>query len=785
MSEHSPTPDESQPVSWRIEQTVVKGSSAGENLTIGNVNQTTHVYLPPPPKTEPKHFTVPYSRNTYFTGREAILTQLHETLGKSGTAALSQAKAISGLGGVGKTQTAVEYAHRYFYDQSFYDWVLWVNASNLTLASSFGSIATDLALPNHQENKLDENVAAVLHWLATTDRWLLIFDNVDAPKAVKPFRPNHPQGRILITSRIQRLESLGVWRAIELTEMTAAEAHEFLLKRTQTEAIDPTEQAALEALAETLGYLPLALEQAAAYILAKKVSFATYLRSYQKRRLQLLEKEKPQVGDYPESVATTWTINFEVVQTSSPAAADLLRMSAFLAPDNIPWEILLLGKDHLGELLSAALAEAAEDELVIPELLEELSRYSLIRLEDDYCYSIHRMVQEVLRNDLPPEQQQQWIDRTVKALNATFPEPKFENWQKCDRLIEHVLILDLKQIPQSYALSRLLNDAACYLDDQGRYEVVETLYLHALQVSRILFGEKHRNVANNLNNLGSLYRVQGRYAEAEKLFLQTLQMRKALLGENHPDVANSLNGLAYLYSLQGRYEKAEPLYLQALQMRKTLLGENHPDMANILDNLAMLYGDQGRYREAEPLYLQALQMRKTLLGENHPDVAISLNNLATLYNFQNRYSEAELLYLQCLQMNGALSGTNHPDVATNLNNLAVLYNLQGRYDEAEPLYLQALQVTRILLGDNHPDTATSLNNLAGLYCFQCRFDEAESLYLQALSILFGNLNEDHPSIQTVWESFGFFLQRVIEAGQTYKLSDHPLTQAMLQQLEKQ
>ena len=165
--------------------------------SIGDVTQKIDVHLPPPPKTEPNLFTVPYRRNKFFTGRDAILTQIHDTLGQIGTAALSQTQAIHGLGGVGKTQTAVEYAHRYYQKPSGYDWVLWVNASSLTLAGSFGAIATDLALPNHRENKLDENIAAVKRWLATHDRWLLIFDSVDDPDAVQPFLPNAPHGRIL------------------------------------------------------------------------------------------------------------------------------------------------------------------------------------------------------------------------------------------------------------------------------------------------------------------------------------------------------------------------------------------------------------------------------------------------------------------------------------------------------------------------------------------------------------------------------------------------------------
>ena len=707
-----------------------------------------HHYPQSPIPTEPKRFTVPYPRNDYFTGREAILTQLHETLGQTGTAAISQAKAISGLGGVGKTQTAVEYAYRYFEDDPVYDWVLWVNASNLTLASSFGALATDLALPNHRENKLDENIAAVRRWLETTDRWLLIFDNVDNPQAVKPFRPKTPKGRILITSRVQRLESLGVAGSIELDTMTETEAQDFLRKRTERESIAPTEPHSIAVLAKTLGYLPLALEQAAAYILAKGVSFAAYLRSYETRRLQLLEKEKPQTGDYPDTVATTWTINFEAVQANSAAATDLLRVSAFLAPDNIPYEILILGNDHLGEVLSIALANAFNDELVLPELLEELSRYSLIRLETDDRYSIHRMVQEVLRDTITLEQRQQWMDRTVAALNATFPSLEFKNWWQCNRLLEHVQAIELLSASQTSELGRLLNQAGYFLKKQGRYGEAEPLYLKAIDIYQSRLGNDHPHTATGLNNLAGLYLSQGRYAEAEPLYLKALDIRRLQLGENHPDTATSLNNLAELYRSQGRYAEAEPLFIKALDIYQSRLGDDHADTAWSLNNLAGLYCSQGRYAEAEPLFIKALDIRRSHSGNDHPDTASSLNNLAELYRSQRRYAEAEPLYLQSLDIRRSQLGDTHPDTATSLNNLAGLYDSQGRYSKAEPLYLKALDIRRSQLGQNHPSTASSLNNLALLYYSQRRYAEAEPLFVQALNINRSQLGDTHPSTAT-------------------------------------
>ena len=803
---------------------------------------------------------MPYLRNEFFTGRDTILAQLHDALGQTGTAALSQAQAIHGLGGVGKTQTAVEYAYRYFQHPSGYDWVLWVNASSLTLAGSFGAIATDLALPNHQENKLDENIAAVKRWLVTHKRWLLVFDNVDDPDAVQPFLSNAPHGRILITSRLPRLERLGVGRAIPLETLAPEDAHAFLKRRTQRDTPDAAEQQALETLAQELGYLPLALEQAAAYIQTKGVSFAAYLRSYQQRRLQVLEKEQPQLGHYPDTVATTWIINFEAVAANCPAAAKVLFLSAFLAPDNIPCEILRSVQVFFGpdlwnifrlfwalarhrwifrqkvtsEVLAAISDHIVEDELVIHDLLAELTRYSLIRLETDERYSIHRLVQEVLRDTLTPDQRQQWLGLAVITLRVTFPKPEFENWGQCARLVEHVQTVAQHTTNSVHPLVRLsawflawlLNETGYFLNVQGRYKEAEPLYQQATEINSSFRGKQHRNTANDLSNLAGLYVAQGRYEEAEPLYKQALAIYQSLLGEQHPETAIGLNNLAGLYRDQGRYGEAEPLYQQALTINQSFLGEQHSRTADSLSNLAELYRAQGRYGKAEPLYQQALKIyrllkgeqhpntanvlnglaglyysqerpkeaellyrqvlatRRSLLGEQHPDTAISLNSLALVCQSQGHYAEAESLYQKALEIQRSLLGEQHPDTAISLHNLALLYCAQERYAESESLYYQTLKTQRSLLGEQHPNIAKNLNNLAFLYCTQGRYKEAEPLHRQALEICMQVLGESHSDTQKIWQNFVQFLQQVIAAGRTADLSEHPLTQDVLAQLQQ-
>ena len=220
-----------------------------------------------------------------------------------------------------------------------------------------------------------------------------------------------------------------------------------------------------------------------------------------------------------------------------------------------------------------------------------------------------------------------------------------------------------------------------------------------------------------------------------------------------------------------------------------LLGQlQHTDSANLatsLNRLAALYDSQGRYGEAEPLYIRALQIREQQWGADHPHTAQSLNNVAGLYYSQGRYGEAEPLYRRALQIREQQLGADHPSTATSLNNLAELYRSQGRYGEAEPLVSRALQIREQQLGADHPDTAQSLNNLAGLYESQGRASEAEPLYTSALGILGKSLGDNHPRTQTVRRNLRYLVQHAVAAGQAGQLSEHPTTQAMLQELRSQ
>jgi tetratricopeptide (TPR) repeat protein len=708
-------------------------------------------------------WSVPYRRNPFFTGRDHVLKDLHQALNKGSTTVLTQAQAISGLGGIGKTQTAVEYAYRYRDD---YKTVLWVRAeSESSIISAFAEVAKLLDLPEKDARELQETIRAVSRWLTSADGWLLVCDNADQPEQLKPYLPIDPKGRILITSRAQVLHGLA--KAVRLEVLTPEAALEFLLRRIERESYRAPEKDAAAEMARELGYLPLALEQAGAYISEKSARFQDYLASYRKRRLELLSESRPIAGDYERSVATTWSMNFREVEETSPASSDPLRFTAFLDPDSIPIILISKSREELGPRLSAALGGVEEDPLILDNLLQPLTRYSLVRRNvDSASYRVHRMVQEVIKGEMNERERRAWSVRAVLALNAAFANPEYANWHVCETLLPHAMVaanLIGEWLLESAGAARLLNEIGGYYLERARYNQAEPLLKRALDNWERLLGPDHPHVATSLNNLAGLYHSQGVYEKAEPLYKRALRTREKTLGPDHPDLAQTLNNLAGLYYGQGRYADAEPLHHRVLQMRERALDPEHPNLAQSLNNLAMVYDGQGRHEDAEPLYNRALNIWEKSLGPDHPDVARGLNNLAELYRVQGRYEKAEPLYKRALGILESALGPDDPVVPTSLSNLALLYVSQERYQEAEPLYKRALAMREKVLGPDHPDVATSLNNLAGLYDHQGRLEEAEQLYRQAMEMRQKALGPDHPAVAPKSEQSRDTLQ---ESGKT-------------------
>jgi tetratricopeptide (TPR) repeat protein len=652
------------------------------------------------------------------------------------------------MGGVGKTQIAAHFAHEH---RDEYSAVLWASAaSQETLVSGFAAIAGLLNLPAKDEKDQALAVAAVKRWLEANGGWLLIVDNASDLATVHGFIPQSAKGHVLLTTQAQ---ATGDIQAIEVRDMLPEDGALLLLTRAKiikpgaplSAAAGVARDIAMQISTE-LGGLPLALDQAGAYIEETRCGLASYLDLYRQRRAELLKRRGGFGPDHPESVATTFALSFEEVASANPAAADLLRACAFLHPDAIPEEIFTKGAAELGPNLGPV----AADSLKLDTAFAEILKYSLVRRDPGgKALGIHRLVQEVIQDGLTKGEKGQWAERAVRAVNGAFPSYEFANWAQCERLVPQALacasivatcVFEFKEAAQ------LLYQAGCYLCDRARFSDAEPLYQRALAIWEKALGPDHPDVAAALNGLTLLYTNQGKYARGELLIQRALANWERALGPDHPYVATGLNNLAVLYKNQGKYAEAEPLFQRALAIDEKSLGPNHPAVATDLNNLATLCYEQGKYAQAEPLYQRALAILEKVLGPEHPDVATSLNNLALPYHTQGKDAQAEPLYQRALAIREKALGPQHPDVAAGLNNLAGLYKNQGKYVQAEPLYQRALAIWEKVLGPEHPNVAAGLNNLAALYDDQGKYAQAEPLFRRALAIDEKALGPNHPGV---------------------------------------
>jgi hypothetical protein len=285
------------------------------------------------------------------------------------------------------------------------------------------------------------------------------------------------------------------------------------------------------------------------------VTFQRYLASYRSQGLKRLQARHPALGKYPRSVVSTWAANFDAVQQESPAA-DVLRLSASLAPDAIPFELLILGAHELGDSLAEALAGAATDPLLIPDLLGPLAQFSPVRIDgESESYTIHRLVQAVLKGAMDEPARRQWSERALRVVSGAFPDLEHGTWPQCERHLPHALavIAGMERSEKQLAeAGRLLNQTAIYLHARGQYAEAEPPFRQALEIVRTALGERHPDYATSLNNLATLYDAMGRHAEAEPLLKQALAIRRGAMGEGQPEYADSLNNLAALYYSIGR-----------------------------------------------------------------------------------------------------------------------------------------------------------------------------------------------------------------------------------------
>lgn len=650
----------------------------------------------------PRIWNVPHQRNPNFTGREELLDQLESWLRSGQATALTQ-QAIHGLGGVGKTQLAVEYAYRHIDD---YDVVWWVRSEqSATLAADYAGLAQKLKLPEKDATEQAVVVEAVRSWLDHNSRWLLIFDNVTEPQDLDPYRPQGSGGQILITSRYSAWR--GKAQPLEVKTLARSESVKFLLNRT-----GHTDEEAANKLAEALGDLPLALEHAGAYIDATGISLADYLKLFETYQTMLFDESEP--AEYPVSITKTWNLAFQQIQQSTPAAADLLNLCAFFAPDDIPLNMIREGAEFLPE----GLKEVVQSPLALNKAIAALRCYSLIEMNDDML-SVHRMVQAVTRDRLSQEEREKWIECAVRLVNWKFP---FESddvriWPECARLLPHALLTAKYAETNEVALDTVgsvLSGIGTYFRSRAQFAEAKTTYERALRIGEVVYGTEHSNVALALNNLSTVLRDLGDLVGAKIANEQALHIAEAVYGAEHWNIAAILNMLGSILQDLGDLEGAKATFERVLRIGEAICGPDHPKVATLVNNLGLVLKDLGDLEGAKAAFERALRIDELEYKLDHPKVAIRINNLGLVLRLLGDLEGAQVAYERALWISEAVYGLEHPQVAIYANNLGGILFTLGDLAGAKAAYEQASLIFLQFLGDDHPNTILVQENLAEL-----------------------------------------------------------------------
>jgi tetratricopeptide (TPR) repeat protein len=608
--------------------------------------------------------------------------------------------------------------------------VFWVDASSLeSINMSFKGI---FSIPAAKASYLDGSTKSALQWIsAIQEEWLMVFDNADnlSPEVLSRFIPPGVRGNILITSRNRSMRRLvASENVIEINEMEEADAINLLLKASCLDASAEHLQAA-KSIVTLLGCMPLAVDQAGAYIEAGMCDIDKYLMQFSSHR-QTLMQDATFIGasDYDRSVYETWDISLKEIKKrasvrnsqAAKAAILILGICAFYHHNSISEDIFQSAAEESGKYVVDS-----EIAIKLPHAFNSLDRThgTLLALHNNGCWDDHiyrQGISVLLSFSLIKR------DQLSKMLSV---HPLIHCWSR-DHMskTEQQRMYEIGIMILSCAISRGLTSY-----DYGLRQLIFS-HIKANELYGSEMGLTQQYYDDKCNNFKFVMEENGDWNNAEKLAIQVLDKRKELLGKEHPDTLISMEDLAKTYHHQGKLNEAEQLEVQVLDMRKRLLGTKHPDILITMGNLASTYCYQGKLNKAEQLEVQVLDLSKKLLGTEHPHTLIRMGNLARTYYHQRKINKAEQLEVQVLDMSKKLLGAEHPHTLMRMGNLARTYHYNGKLNEAEQLEVQILDLSRKLFGAEHPHTLIRMENLARIYKYQGKLNEAEQLKIQVLDI---------------------------------------------------
>ena len=661
---------------------IAEGQMTGhKSASLNNTSARTAVRLAPRP--------------VFLAARQALLTELDARLAKRNHAGPGIV-ALCGLGGTGKTSVALEYAHQHLADCK----VVWQFAAEepIALAAGFSELGAQLGARDVHSDPI-ANVHAAL---ADRADWLLIFDNSPDPEAIKRLLPPAGGGRVVITSQYPHWPGK---QALEVPVLDKAAATAFLMLRTEAPNAD---EAAAEKLADELGGLPLALEQAAAYMQAAGRSISEYLNLFRHRKSELLDRGNP--AGYDKRVTTTWSLAFAELDQTGPAAA-LLRLAACCAAEDIPLFLLLRPRPEFGPELSAdvapLIAPLLDDDLARDDAVTGLRRFSLISAPHDGLVSVHRLVQAITVAQLPTHVAAAWHQAAAVLIEAALPEDpqRPAAWPDFAALVPHA------QAALSPA-SDGMDNIASYLGFIGNYAAARALEKRVVKARETSLGVECPETLTARANLAYWTGAAGDAAAARDQYATLLPIQEQVLGSEHPETLTTAGNLARWTGRAGDTAMARTLFAALLPIRERVLGNAHPGTLIARGNLAYWTGMAGDAAAARDQYATLLPIQEQVLGSEHPETLTGRANLASWTGRAGDAAAARDQYAKLLPVRERVLGPDHPEILTTRANLARWTGEAGDAAAARDQYAALLPVRERVLGPGHPDTLTTRTRLA-------------------------------------------------------------------------
>ena len=658
----------------------------------------------------------------------------------------------------------------------------------------------------------------------------MVYDGADGHyQIVEKFFPPGNGGNILITSRNLGLERITL-DSMKISTMREGEAVSLLLKSAKLDDTSSHISNLARKLALELDGIPLAIDQAGAYMQSTQCDIADYLELFTKHKHELMSApEFKGASDYDTTTYGTWDISMQRIECmaamesgqealAAQSAIRIMRILAFLYHANVPEALFKNAADNYVKRdvdeeqnanvpLSVKLLDHETlfldqkgdwEKMTFLKGIQVLLSFSFIEVHNK-LYSMHALVHCWNRNRIPKSEIKLYQKARALLSCSVVNDYHFDNYAFCKLLAPHVRSNIL------YASELELESTYCD-DDYEKFAVVfhhigswnemEKMLLATAKWRGNMLGSDHPSTLSSMANLAYAYWLQGRWDEAEKLEVEVMNAGKAKLGSDHPSTLTSTGNLASTYRNQGRWDEAEKLEMEVMNARKAKLGSDHPSTITSMANLASTYWNQGRWDEAEKLFVEVMNASKAKLGSDHPSTLTSMANLASTYWNQGRWDEAEKLFVEVMNASKAKHGSDHPVTLSNMGNLASTYRSQGRWDEAEKLEVEVMNASKAKLGSDHPVTLSNMGNLASTYRNQGRWDEAEKLEVEVMNASKAKLGSDHPVTLTSmanlaftywslgrWDEAESLLSSTVNTMKEVKGSQHPEVLDLMAQLD--